>query len=365
MKVISSENGYHVGDIVNDVYYVRIWDVGLCYLKDDDTFELVPNGEKFTSERIYSILPYDDKVLIGTRTQGFFLYDGVDFTPFKTEVDPYIKGELYLPGFALEDGRYVFNTQGNGAYLMDHDGKLLQSYTKDNGPPDNSVNYVYVDSRGVLWMQHFNGISSTNLSSNLTLLDDTVGISTLVRAVKRNDGVLYFATNNGVAYLDETENMVKPISGTFGQFTQFLKFRNRLYAISNGMGLIELKDKGWEYVRENVNYDFRANGMAHSKKDSSRVYMSHQQGTKSFYFNEEAGQFQEESNTDKLNNMNGYFEKKDGTLWISNSVDGEVFKIIPKYIDGRLDLDESEYITFGEKEGLPNSGVGISGSEEK
>ncbi|WP_027078158.1 response regulator [Maribacter antarcticus] len=365
MKVITSENGLHVGDVVNGVYYLRIWDVGLTRLTDDDTFELVPNGDKFTSERIYTVLPYDDKVLVGTRTQGFFLYDGVDFIPFKTEIDEYVRGQLYLPGFALDDGRYVFNTFGNGAYLMGHDGKLLQKYTKANGLPDNSVNYAYVDSRGVLWMMHFNGISSTNLNSKLTLLDDTVGISTFVREVKRNDGVLYFATNNGVAYLDETENKIKEIAGTFGQFTKFLKFRNRLYAVSNGMGLVEIKDKAWEYVRESINYDFRAGWMAQSKIDSSRVFIWHQQGLMSLYFNENTRQFEEESNTGKLNNLNGYFEKKDGTLWISNSVAGEVFKILPKYIDGRLDLDESEYIPFGENAGLPTSGVSIRGDEEE
>ncbi len=365
MKVVASENAFHVGAIVNDTYYLRIWDVGLTVLKDDDTFELVPNGEQFASERIYSMLPYEDKMLVGTRNEGFFLYDGVDFTPFKTEVDPYVKGELYLPGFALDDGRYVFNTFGNGAYLMGHDGKLLQRYSKANGLPDDSVNYVYVDSRGVLWMLHFNGISSTNLNSNLTLLDETAGISTLVLDVQRNNGTLYFATNNGVAYLDENDNKVHLIPGTFGQIYRFQKFRNRLYAISNGMGLIEIKNTGWENVRENINYDFRPDGIAQSKIDSSRIFVSHQQGTMSLYYNEKDGQFEEESNTAKLNKMNGYFEKKDGTLWISNSVDGEVFKIIPKYIDGKLDLDASEYITYGEKEGLPKSGVSIGGRDEE
>ncbi len=165
MKVITSENGLHVGDIVNDEYYLRIWDVGLTKLTDDDTFELVPNGEKFTSERIYSILPYDDKVLIGTRNQGFYIYDGRDFTPFKTEIDEFVKGNLYLPGFALEDGRYVFNTNDAGAYLIGPDGTFLQKYTPATGLPDGAVNYVHVDSRGVLWMALFKGISSTNLNS--------------------------------------------------------------------------------------------------------------------------------------------------------------------------------------------------------
>ncbi len=122
MKVITSENGYHVGAIVHGVYYLRIWNRGLCVLTEDDTFELVPGGERFAGERIYSMLPYDDKVLIGTRTQGFFLFDGEEFRPFKTGIDEAVNGILYLPGAALKDGRYVFNTFGNGAYLMDKDG---------------------------------------------------------------------------------------------------------------------------------------------------------------------------------------------------------------------------------------------------
>src|SRR5210317_935079 len=94
IEVLESEDGYHVGAIVHDVYYLRIWGRGLCYLTDEDTFELVPGGERFANERIYVILPYDeDQVLIGTRNEGFFLYDGKEFKPFDTEVDAYTQGD--------------------------------------------------------------------------------------------------------------------------------------------------------------------------------------------------------------------------------------------------------------------------------
>ena len=87
---------------------------------------MVPGGEQFASERIYVMLPYDEKtMLVGTRNDGFYLYDGVSFTPFKTELDALVKGSLYLPGVALPDGRFVLNTFSNGAYLMSHDGKLI------------------------------------------------------------------------------------------------------------------------------------------------------------------------------------------------------------------------------------------------
>ncbi|MEH6512369.1 MAG: response regulator [Maribacter arcticus] len=360
MKIIASENGYHVGAIVDDVYYLRIWDVGLCVLKEDDTFELVPNGEEFSSERIYSILPYDDKVLIGTRNKGFFIYDGAEFTPFKTEIDDYVKGSLYLPGFALDDGRYVFNTNNNGAYLVDHDGDFLQRYAPLNGLADGAVNYVNVDSRGVLWMPLFKGISSTNLNSNLTLLDADMGVTSVVYTVYRHKSILYFSTNNGIAYLDETSNQVKPIKGTFGQGNNFFEFQNRLYNGSNGMGFIEIKDKGFEYVRENINYDFRAGVSSQSKIDSNRIFIGHQQGLMSLYFNEDTQQFEEESAINSIIPDGRVRETDDGNLWFSTRSDSEIIKIIPAYVDGKLDLNQSEIVVYGEKEGLPKSDIGIN-----
>src|SRR6056297_3578190 len=360
MKVISSENGYHVGAIVNDIYYQRIWDVGLCILKDDDTFELVPNGEKFTSERIYAILPYDDKLLIGTRNEGLFIYDGNDFTPFKTEIDEFVKGNLYLPGVALEDGRYVLNTNSDGAYLIDKKGKLLQKYSPSNGLGDGAVNHTYMDSRGVLWMSLFKGLSSTNLNSNLTFLDAEMGVTSVVYTVYRHKGILYFSTNNGLAYLDETTNEVKEIEGTFGQTNNFFEFRNRLYNGSNGMGFIEIKDKSFEYIRKNINYDFRAGVSSQSKIDSNRIFIGHQQGLMSFYFNESKQQFEEESAINSVIPDGRVRETDDGNLWFTTRSDSEIIKIIPAYSDGKLDLNESEIVVYGEKEGLPKSEIGIN-----
>jgi signal transduction histidine kinase/CheY-like chemotaxis protein len=363
MKVISSEEGYHVGSIVHGTYYLRIWNIGLCRLTDDDTFELVPGGAKFASERIYSILPYDEKVLIGTRNQGLYIYDGKEFAPFKTEVDEYIKGKLYLPGYAFEDGRYVLNTFSDGAYLMDHEGKLIQKYTTGNGLQEGAIDYVYLDSRGVLWMALFNGISTVNLNSNFTSLDSNMGLSTnVVFSTYRLNGILYFGTNNGLAYLDEQESKIKQIPGTFGQFSEFFEFRNRLYAGSNGMGLVEIKGNSFQYVRENKNYDFRANTITQSKLDSNRIYIDHQQGLMSLYFDPDTNQFLEESTTNKVKTNSGgstVSEAIDGSLWIQSPADAEVQKVIPNYTDGKLDLTKSGFVIYGEDKGLPKSSIGI------
>ncbi len=331
MEVVVSEEGLHVSAIVDDKQYIRIWNVGLCVLTDDNTFELLPGGEQFAGERIYSILKYDEeRILIATRNEGFFLYDGKEFTKFVTEVDPYIKGETYLPGIALDDGSFVINTNNEGAYLMDHDGRLLQKYTTETGLQEGSVLNTFLDSRGVLWLPLFNGISNVNLNSSFTTVDANMGISTTVFGVIRHKGILYLTTNGGIYYLDESDMMVKPIEGTYGQGGNFFEFRDRLYVATNGMGLIEISGTTFKDVRRDDNYDFRAGVITQAKSDPNRIYVNYNMGLKSFYFDETANQFREESNTNKFVMGNGVvFEKEDGSLCVDTSSDGEIINIIP------------------------------------
>ncbi|MGB5780292.1 MAG: response regulator [Eudoraea sp.] len=368
MKVIPSKDGYHVGNIINDTYYLRIWGVGLCILKDDDTFELVPGGEAFTSERIYAILPYDeDQLLIGTRTQGFYLYDGKEFKPFKTEIDAYVKDKLYLPGVALDDGRFVLNTFSDGAYLIDHDGKLIQKYTTDNGLQDGSVDYIYVDSRGVLWMMLLNGISTTNLNSSFTLLDSDMGLTTnVVNDVYRFKDVLYLSNNDGIAYLDKAEKVIKSIPGTFGQGTNFLEYNNRLYVGTNGMGLVEITGSSFKYVRENINYDFRAGLIYQSNMDPKRFYVSHQQGIISFYFDEGKKQFIEESYTNEpIRSSANMLEASDGSLWVESSLDSQVIRIYPKIVNNKLSFSDSKFDYLDKSDGLPSSRIFFVEADEE
>ncbi|MGB3152629.1 MAG: response regulator, partial [Maribacter sp.] len=177
--------------------------------------------------------------------------------------------------------------------------------------------------------------------------------------VYRHKGRLYFSTNNGFTYLDETTNKVKAIKGTYGQTNNFFEFRNRLYSGSNGMGFIEIKEKSFEYVRENVNYDFRAGVSRQSKIDSNRIFIGHQQGLMSFYFNEDKQQFEEESEINTIIPDGGVSQTDDGNLWFGTRSDSEVVKIIPAYTDGKLDFDKSEVINYGVSEGLPESDIGI------
>ncbi len=362
MQVITTENAFHVGKIVHDKYYVRLWDVGLCVMENNE-FRLVPGGEKFADERIYVILPYDeDQVLIGCRNLGFFIYDGQEFRPFVTEIDHLIKETIYLPGLALPNGRFIINSFNDGAFLINRQGKLLQKYTTETGMQTGSVDFTYLDSRGVLWMPLFNGISSVNLNSTFTVVDTDMGLEdNVVYATYTHGNMLYFSTNNGIFYLEDGANHINQVEGTAGQGGGFLEARGRLYTGTGTMGVIELTGKSFKQVRKSVNYDFRARRFANSKVDSNRFYVTHQQGLASFYFDAETNQFKEESNMPMItgSGYNNMVENENGDLWITTDANGQIYLLKPNISDGKLDLAASQMVTYDMSSGLSDAEIDV------
>ncbi|HSR60262.1 MAG TPA: ATP-binding protein, partial [Robiginitalea sp.] len=149
--------------------------------------------------------------------------------------------------------------------------------------------------------------------------------------------------------------------GTFGQTGNFLEFRDRLFVGTNGMGLIEITGTTFRDVRRDNNYDFRSSVITQSKADPKRIYVEHNGGLRVFYFNESVAQFVEETSTgDYIINSGGVFEKPDGSIWLNTSADGEIIKITPNWVDGKLDLGSSEYRRYTSEDGLPDTAIGMS-----
>lgn len=360
MEVIVSEDAFHAGNVVHGKYYLRIWDVGLCVLEGSE-FKLVPGGEQFSDNRIYVMLPYDEeRVLLGTREQGFLIFDGTNYQPFPTEIDEAIRGSIYLPGVALPNGSFIINSFSDGAYLIDRQGKLLQEYTSETGMQSGSVDFTYVDSRGILWMPLFNGISSVNLNSTYSLVDTHMGLEdNVVYNVQRKDNLIYMSTNNGIFYLEDGTSEIRLVPGTIGQGGNFMQARGRIYTGTGTMGVIELVGKSFTYVKQSVNYDLRTRTFQLSKVDSNRFYTTHQQGIASFYFDENTNQFQLESRKEIIGatGSGAIAEQDDGTVWLDTGGPSNLSLLKTSIQNGKLDLPSSELVPYGEEHGLPEGDV--------
>ena len=361
MQVLTPQNNINGICVIRDQLYAGIYDIGLCKLVGGE-FELVPGGEIFANRRIYDLLPYGDEgLVIGTQDDGFFLHDGVSWERWHTEIDEEIKSQIYLPGLALDDGRMIINTLNNGVYILDQQGDVLQHINKEVGLQDNAVDYIYVDTRGILWMALFNGIATVDLNSKFTYLSENSGLPTnTVNDCIRHNGILYLGTANGLYYYDDTSSEIKLVQGTFGQVYQFLTHRGRLYSSTNKMGLFEVVGKEIKYVRQNINGDFIVGMMRLSPADSNRMLIDQRPGLASLYYNEAKGIFQEESSTDKMRAIYPGFEvDKNGHVWTLGRNKGTVEQLIPKTNNGIYNLDNAEIIYHDEQNGLPSKIKGI------
>jgi signal transduction histidine kinase/CheY-like chemotaxis protein/nitrate/nitrite-specific signal transduction histidine kinase len=361
-RFLESKEGFHVGGEIGDQYYCRIWTRGLAVLKND-SFHVVPKGEKFANERIYVMLPYDEKrILIGARTQGLFLYDGKDFTPFKTEADPYIFNTSLYGGRVLSNGLFALNTFNDGMVIIDKQGKLIQRIDKSIGLQDNSVDFLFEDSRGILWMPLFNGISKFDLRSSLTYYNESMGLpSKTVFNVGSYSGEIYAGSNNGIYILRKSGNRFEKLQGTSGQTGNFLKNGNDFLVAGAEKGLLKISGDKIIPVIPGVNYDFHIAQVLKSKIDTTILYCDLRNGLAIVRYNAASGTYNVESYANGLSSAVGYFsETKNGNLWIAGDNPGELKLVKPDRKEGKVTVTENSFTLYNFKQGLPRNNLFIS-----
>ncbi len=200
------ESDFHFSFWVNDRLFVRQDQLGLLQLQQD-SLKLIPQGELFAQAKIYTILPYSsDQILIGTENKGFFLYtlSTGELQNFVTEIDDsWSRGSLYFATTIKNQNStyYLLATLGNGAFVIDKNGKILQSFNKNTSLFDDQVYSAFQDDQQSVWLALQGSISRVELFSPLRKWDQDLGIRGTVQAVLRYKGILYAATSLGVFYM--------------------------------------------------------------------------------------------------------------------------------------------------------------------
>ncbi len=217
---ITPEIQFHLSFSVDNEYYIREWEKGL-YKFSNNKLELIPGGEKFALLRIYVMLPYDkNRILIGTRSKGFFLYDKTKnkdaIKPFYIDKNEEILGAALYNGEQLLNGNYVIGTLGNGIYIFNKNGKILNHYNEKTGLPSQYVVALFYNKKSLnpkLWFFYQDyGIYNADISGNFTKWDKTFGFDGIVNDIIRYNSKLYFAVNNNLYYLSYKSGLPKFIN---------------------------------------------------------------------------------------------------------------------------------------------------------
>ena len=278
---------------VNDRFIVEVLGKGLYELQGNKLSALKNEGNLPPAD-ILSILPYKDgKLLIGTRKNALYLYDGKTYTPFNTQASPFLKTYQLNNGTRILDKYYAYGTILNGIVIIDENGRIIQQINKSSGLQNNTILSLHIDQEQNLWAGLDNGIDRIELNSPLYFYFDKAGRFGTVYSSLISNGNIYLGTNQGLFYSKWAPGAGIPfnfelIPQSQGQVWELMEIDGQLFCghnegtfrIVDGK-MLKVSDAagGWtlKKLKNNPEYLIQGtyNGLVLFKKDNSGAWKYH------------------------------------------------------------------------------------------
>jgi len=353
INVVFPENQFHLSFSVDNDFYIRDWAKGMCLLKDGKA-ELIPGGEKFAMSRVYVMLPYDDtKILIGTREEGFFLYDK---TKKKNAVKPFnigdnkeiINSTIYY-GTKISNGNFVIATYADGIFVIDKKGNIVNHFNGKTGMPDAVAQVVYYndkDPNAQLWtFFQDHGIFRLDVSGPFTQWTKAEGLEGIPYDIFRFNNKIYLAASPYLYVLKKGKYYeFEKIYGEPGYYIWDLyQFKvpgsnKKKLLLGTFSGIFEVKDSTVTKISDLKN----AYAMLQSEKDSTILFVGGETGLSKIQYKNSKWSNVSESNKE-LRQSRSILEKN-GNLY---------FGILGTGVKKITDFEDKNPILLDSSRGLP------------
>ncbi|MGE5341258.1 MAG: response regulator [Candidatus Omnitrophota bacterium] len=320
MKVWEPVDRFYFSFVCEGKFFIRQANIGLMEMIDD-SLKLVPGGNEFISKKIFMMAPYNDgKILIGTDTDGFYLYTGTGIMPFPTEVDNYLKKNILYHGIRLSSGDYALATLRGGVVIMDTQGRLKCIWDKTSGLQDNCVHYVFEDNGTNLWLCLDKGISKIENISPISIHDERSGLYGLILTIMRHSNNLYVGTTEGLFHL-ELPFKFSQIKGIASNCWSLLSTGDSLLVgTSEGVYLVEKGKKSQLQVIKAPTFV-----LLQSRYRAGRIWCG--TADRLVMLSRKNGQWLEEIGFNPINQeIRSIAEEKNGNLWLVTTT-GSVIKV--------------------------------------
>ena len=174
-------------------------------IKDESNSQIVDVQTIFNN-------PNNQSLILGTSKQGFFILNNNVITDFNVEINNFLKANGHTCGDQITETTYALGTFTGGVIISDNKGNPLQIIDKNSLLQDESVNALFTDKDKSLWIATNNGISKVEVNWNLSYIDNiNSGLEGKVQDIAEYNNNLYFATDNGLFYLEGS--FIKKVKG--------------------------------------------------------------------------------------------------------------------------------------------------------
>jgi DNA-binding CsgD family transcriptional regulator len=200
ISVVKAQNSFLFLHKAGKRFMVEVLGKGLYELKGHQLLKL-PYIGKDLPESVLSILPYSNgRLLIGTRKNGLYLYDGSSYMKFNTAANQYLETFQLNNGVRLLNKYYAYGTILNGLIVINQQGRVVQRIDKSSGLQNNTILSLYADQEQNLWAGLDNGIDRIEFNDPLYYYFDKTGKFGTVYSSLIYENNIYLGTNQGLFY---------------------------------------------------------------------------------------------------------------------------------------------------------------------
>jgi signal transduction histidine kinase/CheY-like chemotaxis protein/ligand-binding sensor domain-containing protein len=366
ISVVRPPSRVNRASLLDGQLYATLPESGLSVL-DGDHFKPLPGTQALAREPFPVVLRYDQgRLLIGTRTNGLFLYDGAALTPFPTGADARLKANTLYRGLALPDGTFAMGTTNAGMVLIDRQGRQLAAIDQASGLPSNPVYYMMRDREGALWLAGGRGLARVEIQSPASFFDQADGFSAAVD-IRRHDGRLYLATPLGVSYLraatPEDGRRLVQVPGPDNQCWSFESMpdaagrRPPTLVVGCTAGLYQIDGTTGRPISA-LDGTRRVSVLLRSKVVPARLWVGLFDGLASY--RRENGRWIDEGRVPEIaDQVRTLFENPDGSVWAGTNSTGLVLVTFPSTPRPGEARPTASVRRFGVADGIPDGGVGV------
>lgn len=186
-------------------------------------------------KEVKTILPYGEHhFLIGTTSDGLFLFDGVDgIMPFHCPADQWLRKAQINNGLVYND-LFLFGTIVNGLLVMDQKGRIVEELNTGNALQNNTILSMTQAPDGTIWLGLDQGIEKLKPGRLITIYKEPEVDLGAVYTAALFKQVLYVGTNKGVFHYQQDTLTQKFhyqgfIDKSQGQVWELREYEGQLY----------------------------------------------------------------------------------------------------------------------------------------
>ena len=227
------------------------------YTIDNKTLKPLITGSFFNQKQIRFVFRDENKkIIIGTASEGIFIYDGLNFNLLNPEWNDYFVKNKVNRASRSANGDMVIGTILDGIIAFNKTGKIIFRLNTQNGLQNNTVLGIAIDKNQNIWLALDRGIDFITFRGQSSYTLHPVRDVGAVYSAAILNGNLYLGTNQGLYYkkVEDPKEIFTLMPQSQGQVWNCRIFNGKLF-VGHNNGTFVVSENGLKRI-SNVNGAF-------------------------------------------------------------------------------------------------------------